>query len=367
MGESDVVDWMALSFVPGLGNRGIKQLLTRFGSPGEIFAASLGDVKESTIKKAVLAGLRDHDALRRKAQKLIARLHSGGATAICPQSSTYPQCLNEIADSPPILYVQGRLELLGSPCLAMVGSRAATSYGKRSSFALAKDLASAGVTVVSGLASGIDSEAHRGALSVHGGTIGVLGCGLDVVYPRENAALYEQIRKDGLLVTEYPLGTKPDAFRFPARNRIIAGLSRGVLVVEAARKSGSLITAEMALEEGREVFAVPGQIDSFKSDGTHWLLQQGAQLVQSVGDILQGIGCGVPDTGTVLSSEDLLSQLDPEAHALLQCIDVYAGSRDELIAASGLSPAKVTALLLLLELEGLVEMLPGNEIRRLSV
>lgn len=368
MSDKSVIDWMALSFVPGLGSKGIKQLVARFGNPQEVFSACRTGLKDSGIRKNVLAGLADPVPLRKKAKLLFKRLQNGGAGAVCPDDPEYPQPLKEIADTPPVLYVQGRIELLGSLCLAMVGSRAATAYGKRSSFVLAQTLASAGVTVVSGLASGIDSEAHRGALSVQGATIGVLGCGLDVVYPRQNGGLYDQIRREGLLVSEYPLGTQPDGFRFPARNRIIAGLSRGVVVVEAARKSGSLITAEMALDEGREVFAVPGQIDSFKSSGAHWLLQQGAKLVQSAEDILVEIGCGLegnlPDEG---GPNGLIgSGIDPEARELLQAIDVYPGSRNGLIAASGLGPAKVTELLLLLELEGLIEMLPGDEIRRIS-
>ncbi len=286
--------------------------------------------------------------------------------ALCLADSDYPELLKTIVDPPHVLYVQGNLELLHSSCVAMVGSRAATAYGKRAAFTLARDLAEAGVTVVSGLAIGVDSEAHRGALSVHGATIGVLGCGLDVTYPRQNARLYEKIRREGLLLTEYCLGTKPDGFRFPARNRIIAGLSHGVVVVEAAKKSGSLITAEMALDEGREVFAVPGQIDSFKSSGTHWLLQQGAKLVQSAEDVLDECGGGlgvlpaVPIGSTVLS----VTGIDSESAELLRKIDVYPSARNELIARSGLSSAKIAELLLLLELEGLVEMLPGDEVRR---
>lgn len=366
MSDNGVIDWMALSFVAGLGGRGRKQLLARFGTPVGIFAAARDGLQDGSVRKNVLAGLCDYDVLCERARQLLKRLSSGGAEAICPESPKYPQLLQEIADPPPVLYVQGRTELLSSRCLAMVGARAATSYGKRSSFTLAKELAIAKLTVVSGLASGIDSEAHKGALSVGGGTIAVLGCGLDVVYPRENTDLYEQIRRDGLLVTEYPLGTKPDFYRFPARNRIIAGLCEGVLVVEAARKSGSLITAEMALEEGRDVFAVPGQIDSLKSDGAHWLLQQGAQLVQSVEDIVLEITPVSAETVKGSSSADSLLQVDPQAQELFQLIEVYGMSRDELIVASGHSVAKVIELLLLLELEGLVETLPGDEIRRIA-
>lgn len=358
---------MALSFVPGLGSKGIKQLLSRFDTPEALFSAcASGQAKNAGLRSKVLASLENPAPFREKAQSLLQRLHAGGAEAVCPDDSAYPQALKEIADPPPVLYIQGRVELLDSPCLAMVGSRAATAYGKRSSFVLAQGLASAGVTVVSGLALGIDSEAHAGALSVQGATIGVLGCGLDVVYPRQNSGLYSNIRKQGLLVTEYPLGTKPDGYRFPARNRIIAGLSRGVVVVEAAKKSGSLITAEMALDEGRDVFAVPGQIDSFKSNGAHWLLQQGAKLVQSADDILVEFADGSPGLKPDGSGalQPVETDLDPEARNLLQRIEVYPGSRNDLIAASGLGPAKVTELLLLLELEGLVEMLPGDEIRR---
>ncbi len=364
MSEPSVIDWMALSFVPGLGSKGIMQLVARFGTPHEVFLASKQDLAVSEIRKNVLNGLAASAPFYKKAELLLKRLQSGGAAAICFDDPEYPQPLTEIADPPPVLYVQGRIELLNSLCVAMVGSRAATAYGKRSSFALAQALASSAVTVVSGLAAGIDSEAHRGALSVQGATIGVLGCGLDIVYPKQNRALYDQIRKEGLLVCEYPLGTRPDGFRFPARNRIIAGLSKGVVVVEAARKSGSLITAEMALDEGREVFAVPGQIDSFKSSGTHWLLQQGAKLVQSSDDILVEIGCDCGETVVGQKSQRMDCTIDPEAGELLKHIDVYPGSRNELITKSGLGPGKVTELLLLLELEGLVEMLPGDEIRR---
>jgi len=366
MSQPSVIDWMALSFVPGLGSKGLVQLVSRFGSPREVFLVGKKGVSDSGVRKNVAAGFADSVSLYQQAETLLKRLQSGGADAVCLDDSRYPQLLKEIADPPPVLYVQGRIALLSSLCLGMVGSRAATAYGKRSSFALAQALASSGVTVVSGVAAGIDSEAHRGALSVQGATIGVLGCGLDVVYPRQNGALYDQIRREGLLVSEYPLGTRPDGFRFPARNRIIAGLSKGVLVVEAAKKSGSLITAEMALDENREVFAVPGQIDSFKSTGTHWLLQQGANLVQSANDVLVGLGCDL--TGDVSNEQVLVGSsgdsIGPEAREFLKKIDVYAIPRNELIADSGLGSAKVTELLLLLELEGLIEMLPGDEVRR---
>lgn len=367
MSERVLLDFMALTLVPGLGNKGIKQLLGRYVTPQEVFGACARGAIDAPIRKEVQVLLATPAPYLEQAKILLERLHRGGATAICPTDPHYPSLLAEIADPPGILYVQGQVQFLSSLCVAMVGSRAATTYGTRVSFELSRTLASGGVTVVSGLASGIDSAAHRGALAGHGATIGVLGCGLDVVYPRQNRSLYDQIRAQGLLVSEYPLGTRPDPYRFPARNRIIAGLSKGVVVVEAAKKSGSLITAEMALSEGREVFAVPGQINSFKSKGTHWLLQQGAKLVQSAADILEELGGAWQKDGAQGGSRRAPKSdaLDPEARGLLEAIDVYPGSRNELIVVSGLGPARVTELLLLLELEGLIEMLPGDEIRRI--
>ncbi len=359
---------MALTLVPGLGSKTLWQLVNHFGGVDPLFSACTdGRINNANIRKSVLAVLANPARLQEEAASRLEKLQSFGATAICPDDELYPQLLQEIVGAPPVLYLQGRSELLNSECVAMVGSRAATGYGKRSAFTLARDLATAGVTVVSGLALGIDSEAHGGALAAKGATIGVLGCGLDVVYPRQNQELYEQIRSRGLLVSEYLPGTRPEGFRFPARNRIIAGLSRGVVVVEAARKSGSLITAELALEGGREVFAVPGQIDSFKSNGTHWLLQQGAKLVQSAEDVLVELACGwQKEEGSGEEQSPVAPMnIDPEALNLLQAMDAYPSPRNELIAVSGLGPAKVTELLLLLELEGAVEILPGDQVRRI--
>ncbi len=211
------------------------------------------------------------------------------------------------------------------------------------------------------------AEAHKGALAANGKTIAVLGCGIDIVYPRQNRVLFEQIAKKGAVVSENPLGTAPEGFRFPARNRIIAGTSRGVLVVEAARKSGSLITAQIALVEGRDVYAVPGQVDSFKSEGTHWLLQQGAKLVQSEMDILEELPVdSVRSHGNQeINGHINPSSLEPEAIQLLQCIETYPCSRDELIGKAGIAVPEFSELLLILELEGFVEILPGDEIRRL--
>ena len=248
----------------------------------------------------------------------------------------------------------------------MVGSRAATEYGRRVAYLLAEQLAAAGIVVVSGLAMGIDARAHEGTLAADGETVGVLGCGLDITYPSQNRNLYNKIREKGTLVTEYPLGTRPEGFRFPARNRIIAGMSQGVVVVEAARKSGSLITAQLALDWGREVFAVPGRVDSFKSAGTHWLLKQGAKLVQTVEDILEEIqefSGAVADRDT--SASQAVLPKDPEVLTLLACLDAYPCSRDDVILRTGLAAGRVNEILLLLELDGFVKILPTDEIQRL--
>jgi DNA processing protein len=294
-------------------------------------------------------------------------LRKAGIQLVTFDNQYYPELLRQINNPPPLLYLLGNSRLLSRPSVAIVGSRAATSYGKRVASLLARGLVENGVTVVSGMALGIDGAAHRGALDGSGATVGVLGCGLDVIYPRQHETLYREIRKQGLLISEYPVGTRPDGFRFPARNRIIAGLCLGVVVVEAAARSGSLITAGLALEEGREVFAVPGQVDSFKSKGTHWLLQQGAKLVQSVDDILEELAgvLGPLHPGDVAETA-ACSISDDGGGELLRHIDVYPMARDELIRCCGLDAGRVAELLLFLELEGLVEILPGNRVRSLQ-
>ena len=366
---ADILDWVSLSLVPGLGVTGLGRLVDFFSGPDGVLRASAKERSQvGGIRMEALQGLSDVGAIRKRGEQELERLTALGGLAICLEDPNYPSLLRQISTPPPVLYVQGRKELVESCCVAIVGSRAATSYGHRIASALAHDLAGRGVAVVSGLALGIDACAHAGALSASGATIAVLGCGLDVVYPQQNRRLYEQIQGSGLLVSEYPLGTRPEGFRFPARNRIIAGMSYGVVVVEAAKKSGSLITAEFALDEGRDVFAVPGQVDSFKSAGAHWLLQQGAKLVLSAGDILEELPqcAGLSGDNKAGTGEGHgLAALDAELLLFLKRIEPYAMKRDTLIAKSGLTPGQVAEFLLLLELEGLVEMLPGDEVRRI--
>lgn len=366
---ASVLDWLSLSFAQGLGISGIWRLVHLFGGPEHILAAGPKELLAVPgIRASQVAGLSPAETLYHQAEQELARIKRFGAEVVCYDDDAYPELLRQTADPPPVLYVCGREDLLNGLCLAVVGSRAATGYGRQVAFSLAKHLAAAGTTVVSGLALGIDARAHEGALCVQGATVAVLGCGLDVVYPGSNRKIYQQIRDTGTLVSEYPLGTPPEGFRFPARNRIIAGMSRGVVVVEAAKRSGSLITAQLALDAGREVFAVPGRVDSFKSAGTHRLLKQGAKLVQTVEDIFEELQPGyMYETGGTVSADRIAPvSSDPETLVLLDCLDAYACTRDELITRSKMSAGRVNELLLFLELDGLVEILPTDEVRRLG-
>jgi len=365
---ASTLDWINLSLVPGLGLGGFWRLLDHFKTPSEVLRASKKDLLSiGGIQERQISGLFSSTGTDRRGEKELERLNALGGMALSFAEPGYPPLLKQLVDPPPVLYILGKSELLGTPGVAVVGSRAATSYGRRTAFNLSRKLAALSVTVISGLAMGIDTESHHGALDGQGGTVAVLGCGLDVVYPRQNRALYERIARQGALVSEYPLGTRPEGFRFPARNRIIAGLSLGVIVVEAARRSGSLITAQMALDCGREVFAVPGQVDSCKSEGAHWLLQQGAKLVQRAEDIVVEFDLPrqrIPPAQAVLK-DDNDAELDPDAAALLAAIEPYPQQREALSDTSGLSPARLSELLLLLELDGLIEMLPGDKLRKI--
>lgn len=367
-------EWLALSFVQGIGPARLKQLLHRFESPTGVLRAPAAELNRCRfLSDQQIRTIGQADTLRRAADTELEQLARLGGQALTLTDEAYPALLRQTAQPPPVLFVRGKTELLCALSVAIVGSRAATSYGRRVSFQLARGLANRSVCVVSGLALGIDAEAHAGCLAGEGDTIGVLGCGLDVVYPGRNRSLYAAIAERGLLVSEYPLGTRPEPFRFPARNRIIAGLSSGVVVVEASRKSGSLITVQYALEEGREVFCIPGQIDSVKSSGTHWLLQQGASLIVGADDIVEQLYLQHPEAARAAEKADrsALSPgsstgLDREAAALMSIIESYPQARSELQQRSGFSTERLSELLLGLELDGLVEILPGDQIRKTS-
>ena len=361
-------DWVGLSMVHGIGPASFFALVRRFGSPTGVLDTPASVLRRHRgLKAESLAELADPQRLRKRAGDELEALARLGGRVLIHGHGDYPENLGHIGQPPPVIYILGRLELLQLECVAIIGSRAATSYGRRVARRIAADLAAAGVCVISGLALGIDGEAHGGALGAGGATAAILGCGLDVIYPRTNRRLFEQIRDEGLLVSEYPLATPPEPFRFPARNRIIAGLSRGIVVVEASRKSGSLITVQFGLEAGREIFAVPGQVDSAKSAGTHWLVQQGAPLIVSADDIIEHLSLKPAICRDVPTDRGgAFPGLDPEAVLLLSIIEPYPRAREELIQASDFSAARMQELLLLLELEGLVELLPGDQVRRIT-
>jgi DNA processing protein len=362
--------WLTLSFLPGLGCTRIHRLVDIFGSPAAVLAATpraLRQVEGIGAKMSrVLADRAAVETAGRQAELELRRLADLDLLLLCPDDPRYPELLRAIADPPVLLYCQGDPVCLERPAVAMVGSRAATTYGKRVSFELARELAVRGVCVVSGMALGIDGQAHAGALAGDGATIGVLGCGADVVYPPQHADLFREVAGRGLLLSEYPLGARPEGFRFPERNRIISGLCLGVVVVEASLKSGSLITAGLALEQGREVFAVPGRVDSAKSQGAHRLLQQGAKLVHSVEDILEEFSHAGIFTQAPRPERPVLPSAPMTAaeQQLWNCLEDYPLSVDQLVRQSGFAPACVLSLLLDLELKGLVRQLPGQEYER---
>ena len=283
--DAELASWLAFNQIPGLGNEGQRRLLQAFGVPAQIFATpanSLKQVVQPVVAEAIAQGW--NDSALQPVTHWLQEAHNSIVTLADPD---YPQALLNIPDPPLLLYVKGQRALLNHPALAIVGSRNATAQGLRNAEAFAQAISSAGLCIVSGMAHGIDAAAHRGGLRGSASSIGVVGTGLDKVYPAANRDLAHQLAQQGVLISEFALGTPPLAANFPRRNRIISGLSLGCLVVEASLQSGSLITARMALEQGREVFAIPGSIHSPQAKGCHHLIQQGAKLVESAQDILE--------------------------------------------------------------------------------
>ncbi len=300
--EDNKIYWLALSLVQGVGAILFKRLIEAFGSPRNVFEASpeaLQQVEGVGAKTAYhIKAFFKTDTLRKQLQLLEKhRVHF-----VTFNDSSYPELLRNIFDPPPVLYVKGTFSERDRLAVAVVGSRKSSSYGRLTAEKICVDLVSRGVTIVSGLARGIDSFAHRGALKGGGRTIAVLGNGVDYIYPRENRKLYEEIVEKGAVISEFPLGTPPDRKNFPVRNRIISGLSLGVVVVEASDQSGALITADQALEQGREVLAIPGNISSYTSRGTHRLIKQGAKLVETAEDILEELSLFRREAGTQIQS-----------------------------------------------------------------
>ena len=354
--EASLKAWLALSLTRGLGGENARRLLKEFGSPDAVFAAPISSLK-SVVKTDVAAeisrGIAD-DAVG----PALSWLEDNNNHIVTLADSDYPQALLNISDPPLLLYVKGRLDLLNLPALAVVGSRSATPQGINNAEAFAKSLSDAGLCIISGMAHGIDAAAHRGALRGQGSSIAIVGTGLDIVYPSANRDLAHALAQQGTLVSEFPLATPPLAANFPRRNRLISGMSLGCLVVEASLQSGSLITARLALEQGRDVFAIPGSIHAPQSKGCHALLKQGAKLVETAQDILE-------ELGGMLASPAQPSDSEGADSALLEHLGFDPVDVDTLSLRCGLTIAELSAMLLTLELSGRICVLPGGLYQRI--
>ena len=356
--EQELRAWLWLSLVPGLGAGAFRKLLAEFGGPESILAAGASALRRhlpEALAEAVRAG---PDPARIEA--VLRWLEDPANSLLTLADEHYPAALLEITDPPPLLYIKGEPRLLARPALAIVGSRNATAQGTENARAFARELSDAGLSIVSGLALGIDAAAHRGGLEGASSSLAVVGTGLDVVYPARNRELAHALAATGALVSEFPLGTAPLAMNFPRRNRLIAGLARGCLVVEAAVKSGSLITARYALEQGREVFAIPGSIHATLSKGCHQLIKQGAKLVESSADVLEELGLASAPAQRAAPRE-----APAEFREVLEALGFDPLDLDTLCARLGLTPETASAMLLTLELDGVVSRLPGGKFQRL--
>lgn len=356
--DPDLEAWLTLSAAPGLTNDAFRQLLVAFHGPQEIRAASRAELSRVVADRAVRAVLAP--APRELLEKTAAWLEDPLNHVVTLGDTTYPQALLLAPDPPPLLYAKGRLELLNLPAFAIVGSRNATQQGLVHAESFGRALSDAGLTIVSGLALGIDAAAHRGGLAGASSTIAVVGTGLDIVYPARNRELAHEIARRGCLISEFPLGMAPIASNFPRRNRLISGLAQGCLVVEAALSSGSLITARLANEQGKDVFAMPGSVNSPLTKGCHSLIKDGAKLAETADDILSELK--LPATaGPAAAAEPA----DDEQRAVLAHMGYDPCDFDTLAARSGVGADALAALLTEWEIAGLIEALPGGRYQRL--
>lgn len=360
----DLTDWLRLEGASGVGPRTAHALLAAFGSPRAIFQAGYAALA-AHVKPAVARSLcaPPSPAILGMAEATLAWAGQAGHHLLALGDPAYPQALASIPDPPLLLHIKGQAALLARPGLAIVGSRNASAQGKANAGSFAAALSQHGVCVVSGLALGIDAAAHEGALRGPGSTIAVVGTGPDLSYPARNRALSERIATEGAIVSEYPLGTPPAAGNFPRRNRIISGLSSGVLVVEAAAQSGSLITARVAAEQGREVFALPGSIHAPLAKGCHKLIRDGAHLVETVGEVLEALR--ISPLAAMPASPNTAVPTETECTQLLAQLGHDSFDVDTLLARTNLSVGQLSMGLLALELAGMIERLPGGKVQRI--
>lgn len=354
--------WIWLSTMNGIGYKKTLSIIDYFGSPKSLWEATENDIFKSglfTDKEQIIINCKEN---RQRAEEILVILKNNNIDAITFDQNEYPVYLKNIYNPPAVLYVRGDL-FPQSKHIGVVGARTASGYGESAAYSLSKDMGAKGIVVVSGMARGIDACAHKGCLDGGGKTIAVLGCGIDVVYPRENLNLYERICQNGAIVSEYPPGTQPLPINFPARNRIISGLSIGVLVVEASIKSGSLITAAFALEQGREVMAIPGNINSTKSSGTNRLIREGASAVTCLNDILEDLELGdLIDKKCKKKNKNNFIELDLclEEKLIMKCLSENEKYLDEIIHETALGVGFINSFLLMLQMKDYVEQLPGG-------
>jgi len=364
-----LIDWLALSFISGVGSRTATALLDKFGSPAACFNASRTALEFAGIKREVIDQLHSFEP-RLKAEEQLKRVEELGASVLTLADEGYPNSLRETYDPPLVLYCLGNAAAaLSRPTIAIVGSRKCSTYGRNVAEMLARELAARGITIVSGLARGIDSCAHRGALDGRGITVAVTGTGIDEIYPKENKRLAEEIQERGAIVTEFPLGTPPLPQNFPFRNRIISGISLGVMVVEGAERSGSLITARLAYEQGREVFAVPGNITSSKSFGPNYLIKDGAKLVQTWRDVVEELPHEIKSQILTEEKTEVVAEQITMDDVVLTDIERKVFDKinydepihfDRLMTITKCSFGELNAALVNLELLGRIRQLPGN-------
>jgi DNA processing protein len=368
--ESDqYLGWVALALTPGLGPRLAGKLLAEFGTPTAVFNASLTALEAQRLPAAVAQAIHSRQPMSDAAKEL-SQAQASGCRLLTWDEPEYPARLREIYDPPTLLYVRGNIALLSRHIISIVGTRRPTPYGNQMAEKLARDLADRGLVVASGLARGIDASAHKGALSsACGSTVGVLGCGIDVIYPKENKKIFAEIEQRGVLISEFSMGTFPAPQNFPIRNRIIAGVGLGVVVVEAAQYSGSLITARLGMEFGREVYAVPGNATQTMSFGPNQLIKQGAKLVTGWEDVVEELPTPVRaelvpvETASIEERTTLIEgSLPPTERQLYDLLSVDKSRHvDEIVEVSGLNSSGVLAALFNLEMKGVVRQLPGKQ------
>lgn len=363
------LSWLALGLTPGLASRLSARVLKRFDSPEGVFRASLRDLESCHLPAPVAQSIVKKEAFKRAEKELAGVQKIAGCTLLNWTDPEYPQTLLQIYDPPVMLYVRGDPQVLNLPSLSIVGTRRPTLYGTQMAQRLGRDLAARGLVIVSGMARGIDAIGHQGAMDAHGRAIGVLGTGIDVCYPKENKKLYEKVLERGAIISEFPLRTHPAPENFPIRNRIVAGMPLGAVVVEGAQYSGSLITARLAMEFGREVFGVPGNVTQPVSFAPNQLIKQGAKLVTSAEDVVEELP--TPIRAALLRAE----QPEAEQRNLLAAAALEGSEKklyellnaeqpvhiDDIVERSGLNSSEVLATLFDLEMKGIVRQLPGKQ------